>query len=121
MATAYKKLGGNVVKVSDRIQQTVNKELVSSGYIDRELTKDEIIDLVEVSSIAEHKKIDPRRGFNAQVLLEESLAGYSLLEENSESTFGYRSKIPFMKIAQSAMKYLTNGNGTLFSMVVMKP
>ena len=121
MATTYKKLGGSVVKVSDRIQQTVNKELVSSGYIDRELTKDEIIDLVEVSSIAEHKKIDPRRGFNAQVLLEESLAGYSLLEENSESTFGYRSKIPFMKVVQSAMKYLTNGNGTLFSMVVMKP
>jgi ubiquinone/menaquinone biosynthesis C-methylase UbiE len=121
MATVYKKLGGSVVKVSDRIQEMVNNELVSSGYIERELTKDEIMDLVEFSSIAEHKKIDPQRGFNAQILFEESLTGYSLLEENSESTFGYRSKIPFMKIAQSAIKYLTNGNGTLFSLVVMKP
>ena len=110
-----------MVEVSDRIQQKVNKELISLSYIDKELTKDEIIDLVEVSSIAEHKKIDPRRGFNAQILLDESLVGYSLLEENSESTSGYRSKIPFIKVIQHAMKYLTNGNGTLFSMVVMKP
>ena len=121
MATVYKKLGGNVIKVSDHIQGIVNKELISLSYIDKELTKDEIIDLVEVSSIAEHKKIDPGRGFNAQTLLEESFIGYSLLEENSESTFGYRSKIPFMKLVQNAMKYLTDGNGTLFSMVLKKP
>jgi ubiquinone/menaquinone biosynthesis C-methylase UbiE len=121
IASSYKLLGGNVVQVSDRIQNTVNQQLITSGHIKTALTKDEIIDLVEVRSIAEHKKIDPKRGFNAQVLLEESLVGYSVLEENSESTFGYRSKIPFMKIAQSAMKYLTNGNGTLFSMVLMKP
>ena len=121
MATAYKKLGGSVVKVSDRIQQTVNKELISSGFIDRELTKYEIMDLVEVSSIAEHKKIDPRRGFNAQILLEESLADYQLLEEKSESTFGYRSIIPFMMLIQRLMKYLTNGHGTVFSMVIRKP
>ncbi len=121
MATVYKIIGGSVVKVSDRIQQKVNNELILSSYIEKELTKDEIIDLVEVSSIAEHKKIDPRRGFNAQTLLDESLVGYSLLEVTSESTFGYRSKIPFIKVIQHAMKYLTEGNGTLFSMIVMKP
>tara|TARA_B100000315_G_scaffold186392_2_gene175783 strand:+ start:952 stop:1851 length:900 start_codon:yes stop_codon:yes gene_type:complete len=121
MAKVYKILGGSVVKVSDRIQETVNRGLIASGYIDKELTKDEIIDLVEVRSIAEHKRIEPQRGFNAQVLLDESLTDYLVLEENSESTFGYRSKIPLMKLAQSAMKYLTNGNGTLFSMVLIKP
>lgn len=125
LATLYKLVGGRM-KITDSICKKVNVRLKERGLIKANLTKEEVMKLVDFHSPIEQNEIfiDRQKGFLPQDILKTYFSNYELLELREYSTFFHRPFLEKNKIFLCLLKLLNSiilrNRGPLFSFIVRK-
>jgi ubiquinone/menaquinone biosynthesis C-methylase UbiE len=123
-ASAYKFLGGGK-SITTQLQQRINQGLKSHNLTNQELSKEEILKVVEYQSPVEQATFRVRKdkGFVPRELAREYFPEYKLLELCEYSTFFVRplfKKSPWLgNLVKHAGSFLF-GRGNLFSLILQK-
>ncbi len=125
MALFYKLIGGGM-KLPDSMQTKINAQLKEKKLIKKDLSKNEIMGLVDYHSPIEQNGIfiDIEKGLSPNEILTSHFSHYSILDLRKYSTFFHRPFLEKNKIFQLGLKLLNNiflcGKGPLFSFVIKK-
>lgn len=125
LAMVYKRLGGGM-HISDSVHKKVNDGLKKKGLINADLSKEQVMKMVDVHSPIEQSAfgIDTQKGFLPDDLIRSSFAGYRTLVLKKYSTFFYRPALKNNVIMRSLLKMfnvlILRDNGPLFSFIVRK-
>ncbi len=114
-------LFGFGMKIDKSVANIINKKLKEKKIINKDISQQKILELIEYNSVAEHRSFK-NKGFSIKELLNQTaFNGYKLLEYKTKSTFAYKSKIPFINFIQDKIIFKLAGNqGSLFSAVLKK-
>ncbi|MFH1379701.1 MAG: class I SAM-dependent methyltransferase, partial [bacterium] len=105
LATIYKLIGGGM-HISDAVKNKVNTALKKKKLISTDLSKEEIMKLVDFHSPIEQYRIfiDRKKGFDPSAMLSSYFAGYEILELSEYSTFFHRGFVKKNRMLYSILK-----------------
>ncbi len=125
MAMCYKIIGGGI-KISDPMQEKVNRKLKEEGLIEKDLSKDEMMGLIDFHSPIEQESlfIDAQKGISPKKILSLFFKNYKLVELKEYSTFFHREFLEKNKFIQKFLKTLNclilRNKGPLFAFIIKK-
>lgn len=126
MALFYKLIGGRM-EISDSMLAKVNLKAREEGLIENNLSKSEVMKLVDYHSPIEQGSvfIDKNKGIPPREILSSCFSNYRILELRQYSTFFHRPFLEKNRIFQFCLKILNDiilrKRGPLFSFIIEKP
>lgn len=123
-ASTYKFLGGGK-SITAQLQERINRGLKNRNLISQDLSKEEILKVVEYQSPVEQARcrVGKDKGFAPRELAREYFPEYKLIELREYSTFFVRplfKKSPWLgSLVKHAGSFLF-GKGNLFSLILQK-
>jgi len=124
LASTYKLLGLGKT-MTDEMHHLINYKLKTQDLIDADLSKDEILKMVEFNSPVEQSRIsvDQEKGLIPEELVQTFFSNYKLVALNEYSTFFVRPlylKFKWLGQLMRVMNKLLFGKGNLFSIICQK-
>ena len=125
LAASFYKMLGLGKTLTEEMRVLVNKELRNKGLADHDLSKDEILRLVEFNSPVEQSSIavNKDKGLIPQELIDTYFPGYQIVELREYSTFFVRPIFDRIKWLGYLVKTFGStfiGAGNLFSIICRK-
>lgn len=123
-SSLYKLMGGGK-SITDEMQTAINEKLKQKGVITRNLSKDDILKMVEFNSPVEQDSIlvEKDKGFIPTEIVENYFPNYKLVEIREYSTFFIRpvfDRNKWLGILVKCISKLLLGRGNLFSLISQK-
>lgn len=126
VAASIYKLIGCGMGLNNELQIEVNRRLRASGVVDKDLTKEEILRLVEFQSPFEQGGIfiDRKKGFSPEAFIRDNFLDYKVLKLEEYTTFYHRPTLEgnplLMRIIKGIGSLFFLKRGNLFSFIIKK-